>query len=72
MVRHSSHSLPEQPRAGIFSKLETQLGIIATHFLKGKGYVSSLSLTHRDVVRTHSLKSKGQVLSAGLKYSKAW
>ena len=45
-ARHSSHSLPGEPRTGIVSRLETQQSTAATHFLEGQGQVLSTGLKH--------------------------
>jgi len=35
-ARHGSHSLAEEPRTGIVSRLETERCMEATHFLEGE------------------------------------
>jgi hypothetical protein len=45
-IRHGSHSLPEEPRIGIISRLQTQQGTTATHFLKSQEHASSGGSKH--------------------------
>ena len=37
-AKHHNHSLPEEPRTGIVSRLETQQGNAATHLLESQGW----------------------------------
>ena len=41
IARHHSHSPTEEPRTGIFNRLETQQGTMATHFLESQGQALS-------------------------------
>jgi hypothetical protein len=40
-ARHHSHSLSGEPGTGIISRLETQQGTTATHFLESQGQALS-------------------------------
>src|ERR1700761_6143901 len=44
---HHSHSQTGEPRTGIVSRLESQQGTAATHFLKSQGQALSAGLNHR-------------------------
>ncbi|KAI9447335.1 hypothetical protein BJY52DRAFT_1228307 [Lactarius psammicola] len=43
-ARHGSHSPTGEPRTGVVSRLETQRGTAATHFLESRGQASSAGL----------------------------
>jgi len=43
-VHHRSHSLPEEPRTGIMSKVHIQLTTEATHQLKARTVVSRVQI----------------------------
>lgn len=76
ITRHGSHSLPEKPRIGIISRLDTQESMAATHFLENQRQASSANFKHSkeqlSTADTHFLKNQEHLWSAGLKYSKPW
>ena len=45
-ARHYSHSHPGEPRTGIVSRLETQQGTTATHFLESQGQALTVGQKH--------------------------